>query len=466
MSDLIRYDAQAAHKLLKHSHWEGIEQEITSAGRELFDDVELLRSGGEIPPHKQPLDAGFIELPRQLLDEYAERRDNSLIGRIQNVAQEWRTKLDRVVLLGIGGSYMGARALFESLLHPYHNQLSRKRRANVPRISFEGNNLDNDTLRGLLELLETSCANPEEIEQRWGIVVISKSGGTLETAVGFRLFRQALEAYYGPETSRGYVIPITGESGKLRDVSNHQKYTQTFPIPDGVGGRFSVFTAVGLLPAALMGLDIVQLLEGAAHITERTRTDPFGQNAVLDFVATSQLMEQELGCHIRVLSTWGSRLEAVGLWYDQLLAESLGKDERGATPITVVNTRDLHSRGQQHQEGRRDKFITNVIVETPSTEPLTLPETADDLDQLNRHAGKTIPTFLRAAIDGTNRAYADAKRPTADITLPRLNEFAIGQLLQMLMLATVVEGRAMGVNPYGQPGVEAYKQNMNAILNQ
>ena len=207
-----------------------------------------------------------------------------------------------------------------------------------------------------------------------------------------------------------------------------------------------------------------QLLQGAADITEHCRTRPLGENPVLDYVAVCHLLQEEHGMKTRILSTWGSRLEALGLWYDQLLAESLGKEEQGALPLTVVNTRDLHSRGQQHQEGTRDKLITNLWVETPSTEPIPLPQFAGDEDQLNRHAGKTIPQMLQAAFQGTNQAYAEVHRPTADLILPKLDEYAIGQTLQMLMLATVVEGRLIGINPYGQPGVEAYKKNMTAIL--
>jgi glucose-6-phosphate isomerase len=176
------------------------------------------------------------------------------------------------------------------------------------------------------------------------------------------------------------------------------------------------------------------------------------------------LMETLHGCDVRILSTWGKRLEAAGLWYDQLLAESLGKQERGAFPLTVVNTRDLHSRGQQHQEGQRDKLITNVIVEKGTREPLAIGESDLNQDGLNELADKTLPDVLAAAIAGTNQAYADDNRPTADIRLPKLNEFTLGQYFQMMMLATVVEGRLIEINPYGQPGVEAYKKNMNAIL--
>ena len=182
------------------------------------------------------------------------------------------------------------------------------------------------------------------------------------------------------------------------------------------------------------------------------------------YAGVCRLMEVRRGATIRVLSTWGKRLEAVGLWYDQLLAESLGKNGQGATPLTVVNTRDLHSRGQQHQEGRRDKLITNLVVEQPHSAAAALEKSSFNQDKLNELAGKTLPEILRAALVGTNRAYAEDHRPTADIRLPRLDEASLGQLFQMLMVATVAEGRLVGINPYGQPGVEAYKKNMNAIL--
>ena len=185
---------------------------------------------------------------------------------------------------------------------------------------------------------------------------------------------------------------------------------------------------------------------------------------MLQYVGVCHLMEEKRGCDIRLLSTWGKRLEAVGLWYDQLLAESIGKEEKGAMPLTVVNTRDLHSRGQQHQEGKRDKLITNVTVGTPATEPIAIGASKNNQDQLNELAEKTLADVLEAATAGTNQAYCEDGRPTATIALPRLDEHTVGQLLQMLMLATVVEGRLIGINPYGQPGVEAYKKNMNAIL--
>ena len=263
---------------------------------------------------------------------------------------------------------------------------------------------------------------------------------------------------------REYVIPITGDRGKLHDLAQALGCRDVFRVPDGVGGRFSVLSAVGLLPAAVLGLDVVRFLEGAVAMNDLFRTAPPGENPVLDFVGVSHLMEVQRGAVTRVLSVWSQGLEAVGLWYDQLLAESLGKEERGALPLTIVNTRDLHSRGQQHQQGRRDKFITNVIVDSYRRNPLRVGRSELDQDQLNVLAEKTLPDLMQAAIQGTNKAYYDDGRPTANLHLPRQDEFSLGQLFQMLMLATIVEGRLIGINPYGQPGVEAYKGNMNAIL--
>ncbi len=466
MTSPLRYNAEAAWQLLDPFLLEDLGPRLLSARDEMFQDVALYDSGNDIPADKQPLDAKFIDLPFRLLDEFAENAAGSLLGRIQEAATYLREQTDRVVLLGIGGSYMGARALFEGLCNPYHNELSRASRGGVPRLYFEGNNVDNDAVADLLKLLRANCRNPQELADRWSTIVISKSGGTLETAVAFRVFRQALEEFYGAdsEESRNCVVPVTGETGKLRDLSNSHGYHRVFPIPDCVGGRVSFFTAVRLLPAAFLVLDKQGILEGAASITETCRNNSLGDNPVLDYTAICHLFEREQNVNIRVLSTWGKKLEAIGLWYDQLLAESLGKHERGATPLTVVNTRDLHSRGQQHQEGRRDKLITNVIVEADECQPVTVPKMKDDHDQLNRFAGKSYGEILQAAVQGTNQAYADEQRPTADIILPRLDEFTLGQLLQMLMLATVVEGRLIGINPYGQPGVEAYKKNTMANL--
>ncbi len=466
MSNMISYDPSAARTLISDRDWQELQPRLAAARDEMFHDLDALHAGAMINKDKLPLDAGFIDYPQRLLG--ASSPLHRLWTELLQSAAELRDQVDRLVVLGIGGSYMGLRALFEAVGTPYHNELSREERGGVPRLYFEGDNLDNDSITGLLTLLRQHCRDPKDLAQRWGIVVISKSGGTLETAAAFRIFREELERYYGADSdeARSLVVPITGDVGKLRSFSEVREYRHVFPVPDGVGGRFSVLTPVGLFPAAVLGIDCQALIEGAVAMTDLCRIAPPSENPVLDYVAVGHLLERDKNVTIRVLSTWGKRLEAVGLWYDQLLAESLGKHERGATPLTVVNTRDLHSRGQQHQEGRRDKLITNVIVEEPAQTPVTLPKVPEALDQdgLNRLAGKPVPELMSAAIQGTNKAYADVDRPTADIRLPRLNEHTLGQLLQMLMLATVVEGRLIGINPYGQPGVEDYKQNMGEIL--
>ncbi|HEY3391267.1 MAG TPA: glucose-6-phosphate isomerase, partial [Lacipirellulaceae bacterium] len=422
-------------------------------------DARLWAEGGDVPPEKRPLDAGFHELPERLLMERREKGVASEVSQIKDAANRLAELVDTVVVLGIGGSYMGARAMLEACCHAYYNEVEPAMRRGRPRMYFEGNNVDNDALLDLVRLLESRG-------DRWGIVVISKSGGTLETAAAFRILLRELRGTLGHEANNisELVVPVTGKSGKLFDLAKALGCKSMFDVPEGVGGRFSVLSAVGLLPAALLGLDIEKLLRGAATMNEHFRTAPPGENIVLQFVGIGHLLEVVRGCTVRVLATWGKRLEALGFWYDQLLAESLGKQEWGALPLTVVNTRDLHSRGQQHQEGKRDKLITNMFVERPRSEPVAIGRSELDQDRLNELADKTLPEILAAALAGTNKAYRDDSRPTADIALPQLDEYTLGQLFQMLMLATVVEGRLIGMNPYGQPGVEAYKRNMNAIL--
>ncbi|MEM9700892.1 MAG: glucose-6-phosphate isomerase [Planctomycetota bacterium] len=452
MPDSLAYDNAAALAYLPTQAAEALTPELLKAREETLDDVALLSADGPVPADKEPLDAGYIELPAKLLAT----RESGELADILAAAERFRNEVEAFVSLGIGGSYMGLRALQEALGNPLHNEQSAFDRSG-PKLYYGGLNVDPGITANLLAHLEQ--------DGTWGIVVISKSGGTLETALAFRLFREALEQSASEVTAKHRVIPVTGGAGsKLRALAEEKGYPDIFPVPDGVGGRFSVLSAVGLVPAAILGLDVVALLQGAADMTERFKTADPGDNPVLDYVATCHLFEKHLSMDVRILSTWGDRLEAVGLWYDQLLAESLGKQQRGALPLTVVNTRDLHSRGQQHQEGKRDKLIHNLYAAAPSGANPTIPASESNQDQLNKYAGKTVFDVLTAARKGTDQAYAEDRRPTADIVLPQIDAHAVGQLLQMLMLATTVEGRLIGINPYGQPGVEAYKRNMNAIL--
>lgn len=462
---LISYDPTAAFLEktgISRKQLTDLYPRLEAARREVLEtDQRLYENPATIPAEKNPLDHGFLGLPERMLNDYRQHRHTSELGRILKVAHDLREQVDRVVVLGIGGSYMGAKALMEACCDPYFNELSRGERGSRPRMYFEGNNVDNDASQGLLKLL--GGGRPaKSVEDRWAVVVISKSGGTLETAVAFRQFLAALRSSYGGETDafRAAVIPVTGKTGRLADLAADLQCPQVFEVPDGVGGRFSVFSAVGILPAAILGINVVELLEGAIQMNEHFRTAPPEQNIVLNYVGVGHLLETERNANIRVLSVWAKALETFGLWYDQLFAESLGKHERGATPFSTVNTRDLHSRAQQHQEGRRDKLITNVIVDQWRCDPLSVGTSTRNQDQLNEFAARTLPELMSAAIAGTNQSYQDDGRPTTNVHLPQLREATIGQLMQMLMIATVVEGRVMGINPYGQPGVEGYKKNM------
>lgn len=430
-------------------------------------ESEMLAGNRPIPAEYDPLDAAFFPLPEKLLTEYQADRKGSELGRIFKLAHQLHAAVDRVVVLGIGGSYMGAKALMDSCCQPFFNELSRGDRGSKPRMYFEGNNVDNDASQGLLHLLGAHHGKVAADElQRWALVVISKSGGTLETAAALRQFMSALEKSCGGdvEAFKKLLIPVTGETGKLRNLANELKVPETFPVPDGVGGRFSVLSAVGLVPAAILGLDVVKLLEGAAAMNRHFREAPPEENIVLKYVAINHLLETLRGCNVRILSVWSKALESAGLWYDQLLAESLGKDLLGAMPLTTVNTRDLHSRHQQHQQGRRDKVINNLIVDKYRFDPLPVGRRNSDPDSLNDIADKTLPDIMKAAIDGTNEALRSDGRPTTNLFMPRIDETYMGQFFQMMMLATVVEGRLLGMNPYGQPGVEAYKKNMSRLL--
>jgi glucose-6-phosphate isomerase len=455
-------ELQAKH-CLSRARLEALKRNIDPVWTQVKAEREAEQKPGQ--PELQP---GFIELPQKSLDNHRRKGEASELGRILALAGRLQNEVDRVVILGIGGSYMGARALFEALCPSYHNELPDKARAGRPRIYFEGNGFDNDSLQDLLDLYENTCVDPAIREERWGAIVISKSGATLETAVAYRIFRAEAMKFYGsqPEKWRPFILPVTGANGAFRELVNEDGYPESdvLTVPDNVGGRYSVFTPAGLLPAAVMGLDIRALLLGAAAMTKRFLEEPFDKNPVLQFAAVNYLMNEEFQKPIRVMSVWSKKLEALGFWYDQLLSESLGKQGRGATPVTAVETRDLHSRGQQHQDGQRDKFINNVVVRESRHAPVAIGMADHNKDELNSHSRRSYVDLTQAALQGTNQAYAEVARPTADLILPALNEHALGQLLQMLMLATVVEGRLMGVNPYGQPGVQAYKQKMREIL--
>src|SRR5262245_22737447 len=270
-----------SRQCLVPSRVRAIQEQVTKVRSQVASERDLTNPSPELTP----LQAGFIDLPQKLLDAQRRKPEGSELGQITAQAAKLREWVDRVVVLGIGGSYLGARALFEGLRHSYHNEMPAKSRMGTPCVYFEGNNLDNDAFQNLLDLLENTCVDPEIRAERWGVVVISKSGGTLETAAAYRVLRGEMARFYGPkpESLRQAVVPVTGPAGKLRDLCKADGFSdaEVLTIPDNVGGRYSVFTAAGLLPAAVMGLDVRALLLGAAAMTRRFLEEPFDRNPVL-----------------------------------------------------------------------------------------------------------------------------------------------------------------------------------------
>lgn len=393
---------------------------------------------------------GFLNLPYKSKEE---------IQPIISTADRLASISDIHIVLGIGGSYLGANALIKALLSPYYNELPREKRNNRPRIYFEGNNIDSDSIYSLMELLPKD--KPKDISEHYSINVISKSGGTLETAVAFRIFQHKIKQTYGNEHNKYIVATTDIKKGNLREIVNHEGY-ESFVIPDDVGGRYSVLTPVGLLPASITGIDIYELLEGARFMAERCKTDNVYKNPALSLASFYYLLYKK-GKNISLLSIWNKSLEYIGYWYDQLVSESLGKGGVGRVPITGVNTRDLHSRGQQIQDGARNTVITNLITKKFNTN-IQIKHDDKNLDGLNYLTGKTLPQMIEGAYLGTNYAYTKDKRPNMNIIIPEVNAFTIGQLFYMFELATIVEGYLLGINPMDQPGVESYKKFMFGIL--
>jgi len=458
-------ELQAKH-LLSPDRLEAMRPVLNSVRGQVAAERELTN-----PPAKlQPLLPGFIDLPQKMLDQFRRKGDASELGRISRIATRLREQCDRVVVLGTGGDILGARAIVRSLCHQHHNEMPNKLRTGRPRIYFAGDNLDNDCLAELVELLESTCEVPDDREERWSIIVCNKSGETLETAVAYRTIQAEAAKYYAAKSDshwlKNLVVGVTGSQSRLRDRMHAEGYTdeEILTIPDDISSRYSVFTAAGLLPAAVVGLDIRAILLGAAAMTKRFLEEPFDRNPVLQFAAMNHLMTEELGKTIRILAVWGGKLEAVGHWYDHLLGESLCKAGKGPVPITIVGSRDLYSRGQCLQEGTRSVLINNLYIRSVKHPPITIGMADRNEDDLNAFSRKGYPDLMEAAFHGTNRAWQEVARPSADIVLPVLTEHTLGQLLQMLMLATVVEGRLANVNPYSQPGVGPFQRETLAEL--
>ena len=384
---------------------------------------------------------GWVELPLNY--------DKEEFERIKNAAMRIREKSEALIVIGIGGSYLGARAVIEALTHSFNNNLSSDKR-NVPAVYFVGNNISSTYLADLMDLIA---------DKDISVNVISKSGTTTEPAIAFRVFKEYMENKYGKEEARERIFVTTDKAkGALKGLATDEGY-ETFVVPDDVGGRFSVLTAVGLLPIAASGIDIEELMRGA-----RTARHEYMalDNDCYKYAAIRNALYRK-GKTIEVMVNYEPRMHFFTEWFKQLYGESEGKDQKGIFPAGVDNSTDLHSMGQYIQDGRRNVFETVINIEKPRTE-YVVPNDENNLDGLNFLTGKTLDFVNKKAFLGTVLAHVDGGVPNLIINVPEINEFYLGKLIYFFEKACGISGYLLGVNPFNQPGVEAYKKNMFALL--
>ncbi len=386
---------------------------------------------------------GWLHLPSSITAEF--------MTKLQACVQTLRENCDTVVVAGIGGSYLGARAVIEALGNSFQWLVNK---GENPNILFAGNNIGEDYLYELTEYLK---------DRRFGVINISKSGTTTETALAFRLLKKQCEQQRGKEMARKVIVAVTdAKKGAARTCADKEGYT-SFVIPDNVGGRFSVLTPVGLLPIAVAGFDIAKIVQGAADMEKAVGSDvPFEQNICLQYAAVRNALYQS-GKKIEILVNFQPKLHYMNEWWKQLYGESEGKDHKGIFTAAVDFSTDLHSMGQWIQDGERSIFETVVSVEE-TEHKLLFPSDEENLDGLNFLAGKRVDEVNKMAELGTQLAHVDGGVPNMRVIMPRLNEYYIGQLIYFFEKACGVSGLILGVNPFNQPGVEAYKKNMFALL--
>lgn len=387
---------------------------------------------------------GWIDLPVDY--------DKEEFARIKKAAEKIQGDSEVLVVIGIGGSYLGARAAIEFLRHGFYNNLPKDKRK-TPEIYYAGNSISGTYLKGLIDVIG---------ERDFSVNVISKSGTTTEPAIAFRVFKEMLEKKYGKEGAAGRIYATTDkERGALKKLATEEGY-ETFVVPDDVGGRFSVLTAVGLLPIAVSGADIDKLMEGAAEGRKLALEQGFADNDALQYAAVRNILLRK-GKSIEVLANYEPSCHYVSEWWKQLYGESEGKDQKGIFPASVDLTTDLHSMGQFIQDGARLMFETVINVEA-SREEIVLGEEPVDLDGLNYLAGKNMDFVNKSAMNGTILAHTDGNVPNLMIRIPEQNEFCLGELFYFFEFAVGISGYLLGVNPFNQPGVESYKKNMFALL--
>lgn len=388
---------------------------------------------------------GWLHLPTSITPEF--------LSEIQNTANTLRDKCEVIVVAGIGGSYLGARAVIEALGNSFAWLTAEKKN---PIILFAGNNIGEDYLFELTEYLKG---------KKFGVINISKSGTTTETALTFRLLKKQCEAQRGKAEAKDVIVAVTdAKKGAARTCADKEGY-KSFIIPDNIGGRFSVLTPVGLLPIACAGFDVKQLVSGAQEM-ERVcgKEVPFNQNPAALYAAVRNGLYSEAGKKIEIVVNFQPKLHFFAEWWKQLFGESEGKDNKGIFPAACDFTTDLHSMGQWIQEGERSIFETVISVEEPENK-LLFPHDEENLDGLNFLEGKRIDDVNKMAELGTRLAHVDGGVPNIRISVPCLNAYYIGQLIYFFEIACGISGNLLQVNPFNQPGVEAYKKNMFALLN-
>jgi len=372
--------------------------------------------------------------------------------RIKKAASKIKKESQVLIVIGIGGSYLGARATIEALSHSFYNLLSSDERK-TPEIYFTGNNLSAKSISDLLDIIKGKDIS---------INVISKSGTTTEPAIAFRIFKEYMEKKYGlKEAGKRIYVTTDREKGALKKLAEDQGY-QTFVVPDNIGGRFSVLTPVGLLPIATAGIDIDLLMEGARSAREEYYHKVLEENNCYMYAALRNILYKK-GKNIEVMASYEPSLHFTAEWWKQLYGESEGKDGKGIFPASVEFTTDLHSLGQYIQDGRKHLFETTISIENTAGNILISNE-ASDLDGLNYLAGESIDYVNKKALKGTIVAHIDGGVPNLVINIPELSEFYYGKLIYFFEKACAISGYMLGVNPFDQPGVEAYKKNMFALL--
>lgn len=428
----MKLDFQVSSQFIKQEEIDTMKQQVELAAKML---EEKTGAGNDY--------LGWLHLP----SDY----DREEFQRIQRAAKQIQSNSDVFIIIGIGGSYLGARAVIECLNHSFSNSLTKEKRK-IPEIYFVGQNISGRYVKHLLEVIG---------ERDFSINVISKSGTTTEPAIAFRILKKKLEKKYGKEEAKKRVFATTdANKGALKALATQEGY-ETFMIPDNVGGRFSVFTAVGLLPIAVAGISIEQLLQGA-KAGEQEYQKPYEENICYQYAAFRNILSRK-NILLEVLVNYDPRFHYISEWWKQLFGESEGKDGKGIFPASVDLSTDLHSMGQYLQDGKRILMETVLQVESEE-EDILLEAEVEDLDGLNYLEGKTMNDVNKQAFAGTLLAHLDGGVPNVVLSLPKVDAYFIGKLLYFFEKACGVSGYLLGVNPFDQPGVESYKKNMFALL--